>query len=268
MAIKANKGNEVVTNEVKLYTGVATVRVVAVNPDMAKMQEMGMKNVKDEPQYVSDAQEGHKKVRLDFYLQSDKPAIKAKVSFWLEEIETITKAGDKKQFINHIAQATYATSEDALYEWFDKTDVRVAKRGEADLHEFLRAWANVKSGEECKVDVSPFFEGDFSELETYVGMLSINEIKVLLGVRVADNGNTYQDVYNRHFERSYTKNTKGWIKKLSDSYSTYKNDYQGDLQLKEYSGPTTVTPSNGSVPTGSDDPLGGGGSEDTDGLEF
>lgn len=264
MAIKANKGNEVVTNEVKLYTGVAKVRVVAVNPDMAAMQEMGMKNVKDEPQYVSSTDEGHNKVRLDFYLQSDKPAIKAKLSFWLEDVETITKAGDKKQFINHIAQSTYATSEAALYDWFDTTDVRVAKRGEADLHEFLRAWANVKSGEECKIDVAPFFESDFSELQSLVGMLSVNEIQVLLGVRVADNGNTYQDVYNRHFERSYTKSTKGWIKKLSDTYSTYKNDYQGELTLQEYAGPTSVTPSNGSVPSGTSDPL-GGGSED---LEF
>ena len=267
MAIKANKGNEVVTNEVKLYTGVAKVRVVAVNPDMAKMQEMGMKNVKEEPQYVSQAQEGHNKVRLDFYLQSDAPAIKAKVSFWLENIETITKAGDKKQYINHIAQATYATSEDALYDWFDKTDVRVAKRGEADLHDFLRAWANVKTGEECKIDVNPFFEGDFSELQSLVDMLSINEIQVLLGVRVSDNGNTYQDVYNRHFERSYTKSTKGWIKALSDSYSTYKNDYQQDLKLQEYNGPTSVTPTNTPAP-GTGDGFGALEGASDDNLEF
>ena len=106
----------------QIITGVVNFQVLAVNPTLAQLNELGV-NFNKEPEYISSGDNGQKKVRLDFWL---KPTIKdmglQKVVFFLEDIVKISKSG-KKQYINSKCESSWADSIDTLPDWMDKKGV-------------------------------------------------------------------------------------------------------------------------------------------------
>jgi len=270
MAINKSNAGDIVTTEFKLYTGLVNMKVVAINPVTAEqIEELGYKKPANNPEYVSVNEEGISKVRLDFYLENKTNKIRTKMALWLENKDRVAQSG-KFEYINNQAQSCFADTPDA-YTWFDGSTARKAKVGETVLHDFVKVWANVStkadaSGNlpECKLEgISQLFVGDFSELQSLVRDLSDYEIKVLLGVRQVegtdDNGmpkvSHYQDVYTKMFARSYQKSNNPWLKKLSDEYGAYKQNYQNSLLLQEFNpdsivNPTTTANSSGSEDTG------------------
>ena len=85
MAFNSNASDTKVFKEIKLYTGLHNMKVVAINPTKDKLEEMGYKPQND-PVYLTVEGEV-KKLRLDFHLLGDSPEgekIMTKVAFFLE----------------------------------------------------------------------------------------------------------------------------------------------------------------------------------------
>ncbi len=100
MSLNGNSSDKPVFQEIKLYTGLANMKVVAINPTKAEMEAMGMKPQND-PIYLTQDQEGVKKLRLDFYLNHKTMNIRTKVSFFLEDKYRTDKDGKKAEWINN-----------------------------------------------------------------------------------------------------------------------------------------------------------------------
>lgn len=240
MAIKTNDSSAEFGR--KLYTGLQNFFIRAINPSKEQIKEIMGYEPKTEPEYVSQNDNGNAKVRLDIYLENPEFKIKTKISLWLEN-ELSVSAGGNKQWINDIGQSCYAATPDT-YEWFKQKDTaRHAKKGEVMLHEFLAAWANVKQGDEVKLDtMEDIFKGNIKELTDLVPVLNNNSVRVLLGVREHE-GKQYQDVYTRKFGRPYRKQTDDWTKQLNSQAGQFKSNYQNSLDFKEFTGSAAlVTP--------------------------
>lgn len=233
-----------------LYTGVAAVKVVAINPTMSELQDMGY-NPQQEPEYIGVTQDGHAKAVIDFYLVDPETGASGKRRFWLENKERITRAGDKFEFIDDYAVSGFAPDLDTLQSWVDKDTARKALVGEAALLSFVSPWANVnpfpgadgKRGLCSFEDISRLFSNDTSELKSILTGESTkdNKVKILFNVITTESGNTFQDIYPYHFERERTNSTKMWEKRLNDDFTQCKGDYQNSLAFQKYNPSAVVS---------------------------
>ena len=69
MAVKV--GKESVEGNYALYKGVAALNILAVNPNKAELSELTGKDIEEEPQYVSQTEEGKAQVRVTFYARTN-----------------------------------------------------------------------------------------------------------------------------------------------------------------------------------------------------
>ena len=233
----------------KMYTGLANLKVVAINPNMNELSDLGY-NPQQEPEYISVTPEGNAKVVIDFFLKHEETGMIAKRRFWLENRDRETRDGSKKEYIDNYGKTSFAESPEALQQWINKESARPSKVGEGLLIRFVAAWANVNPYADAAgnrglcyfEDVTKLFTNDLSELKSLVSQIGAeNEVKVLLNVITTDEGKTYQDVYQHHYDRAMAKSTKVWEKSLADDYTQCKGDYQNSLEFKEYVAPATVT---------------------------
>lgn len=248
MAFESNDGSKQVAGGIKMYTGVADFKVIAINPTKAELEAMGRK-VQEEPTYITSTQEGGNKVRLDIYLKNDK--METKLALFLEDSPRINKAGDKNEFINKFGQGTWgANAAEVIAKvsaksgtpWFKADGIRIAKVGEVGLTEFIKQWANVAQGQVCQLDtIEEIVRGNVKELKDLVPVMNSlnNGIKCLIGVVEKEyDGQVkqYQAVYSRCFMRPYQKNLSMFTKSLNDDYGEFKADYQNSLEFQEYTG--------------------------------
>lgn len=239
MAVGANDSNKQVLNS--LWTGVAAMRIVAINPTQDEMKSMGM-NANKEPEYKTQSDKGHTKFRIDLYLYNDQYKIKAKLSIWLEAAQRVSKGG-ATQFINNKGQFAYPKKGETeiKYDWFSTDGIRPAWIGEDTLIDFTKAWLNVDFNSNCSYDtIAKMVEGDLTELNAYWKQFKNNEIRVLLGV-VEKDGKHYQAVYSKYFGRYTQLDFSGFKKALEGEYGAFKDaDYQDDLHLRQYEGKSDV----------------------------
>jgi len=252
MSLNGNSSDKPVFQEIKLYTGLANMKVVAINPTKAEMEAMGMKSQND-PIYLTQDQEGVKKLRLDFYLNHKTMNIRTKVSFFLEDKYRTDKDGKKAEWINNFGRSAWGTIDAPPSEtkWFETKDVRKAKVGEADLHAFLINWLNIAPTDEAKLDnFNALFLGNYSELKSLLAHYPNNEARVLLTVREGK----YQSVYNKYFDRATNKKILYWeshIKNQTEAGYPLKEDFQNDFALKEWTEPTVMTEATATVESAS-----------------
>jgi hypothetical protein len=234
MAVAKNEGSKkVVGDGKKLYTGLVNVLVVAINPTLAELESMGVKYITSEPEYTTTNDIGKSKTRIDIWVKNPELGVNTKFSFWVEDEISVGTTSGKAQFINKIGQTSYAFSVEETQDFFDKDGARPALKGEADLVEFIRQWANVEAAGEVSLDtIKQIAAGDVKELKDLVKDLATNGVKILLGVK----DGKYQTVYTKMFGRPYQKSTNMWTKKLNDSFGQFKADYQNSLDFKEYEG--------------------------------
>jgi len=231
----------------QLFTGVANMNVIAINPTVEELSKIYNTDNVSEPTYVTENNNGNTKVRLDFFLQNEENGIITSFPIWLENEARVSAAGNN-QFINRKVQSTWSTSLEDLAEnekmsWFDITTARQAKSGEVDLYDFLVKWTNAQTGESVDLELSNFenliAKGDVSELKEI--MLKIGKtVNVLLGVREGQ----YQSVYTKYVNRGHIASVKGFEKNLDDEYGEFKSDYSNSLELKLYveqTAPETTT---------------------------
>ena len=201
-----------------LYTGVATMSVVAVNPDLAELKELGF-NYEDEPKYEIEDEGVVSGTILTFYLQAEwaGKTITAPLTYWF-----------RNESINSIWLDTFGrfSSDQATLEgecWHPY-------KGEIDLILFLESLCNVGKEDENYLDnKEKILEGDVSELKELLIAAEDNKVKALLGVRKRK----YQTVYARRVERSWTKTLKYLWKDIVKNHKHIKEDY-GAIDRVEY----------------------------------
>lgn len=253
MAFNSNDSGTAVVKEGKLFTGLRNMKVIAINPNKAEMEELGYKP-QNEPVYITDGEplvsggiEKSKKLRLDFFLQGEGEvegeSVRAKIAFFLENKPRLNKAGTKAEWINDAARTAWGTPQAApdTLKWFEAATARACKIGEGDVHLFLVNWLNIQPGDEAKLDnFDALFDGNYSELRQILGANINNEVKILLTVR----DGKYQSVYNRYFDRASNKRTSYWeshIKRQSEDGYPPKEDFSNSFNFQEWTEPSVMT---------------------------
>jgi hypothetical protein len=244
MGFNSNASDTKVFKEVKLFTGIHNLKVVAINPTKEKLEEMGYKP-QNAPNYLSTEGEGDdevKKLRLDFHLLGQSPEgekIMTKVAFFLENQYRVNKDGDKAEWINDFGRTAWSAKgspEEApsQFTWFKHESARRSHVGEADVHLFLVNWLNIGPDDEAKMDnFLALFDENYSELQSILASNIDNEVRVLLSVR----DNKYQSVYNKYFDRASNRRTNYWdshIKNQTVNGYALKEDYQNSFAFQEW----------------------------------
>jgi len=195
------KANESLDSNVVLYTGVAPVTVIGINPDKTELEVLGYKP-KDEPKYIQD--DGG--CRIDVYVKESTTGAKAKVVFWLKEGKKSNTG--KFRAIDKFGKTTWLAvdSTDNLVnpnmDWFDFDSARKCYDGEENLSQFIQCLANVKKGEEGRLDnVSLLVQGNVQELHDIAASVPNNKVKVCFAIQ----NEKYQGVYGKAFQRGWAK---------------------------------------------------------------
>ena len=234
-----SKGVESKEVEFKLYTGVGTVQVVAVNPTKDKLEAIYGRTFDNDPAYVSEVTvgEGNKvlNARIDFIIKTvadkcDGIDYVTKMPFFIQKEYRYNRDKTKVQVIDKYGRTAWVTVEQAknheipMYSNgpanIDK-DYRPCYVGEEDLTEFIKTylripnvmkyvreenkWVMVEHPEECEArldNIEKYFKGDFSEVKQAIALQPINKVKVLFGVRTTDDNKQYQTVLTQMVLRS------------------------------------------------------------------
>lgn len=251
MAITGNSSDKKVVAGKVIYTGLAKVKIIGINPSQEEAESIGLE-FKNPPKYVEDVdsklKEGEKvkRLRLDFYLASAEEDITlskaTKLTFFITNEKRKSKQG-KYLFLDKFGKTAWGeTKEDAgKRDWIDEESIRFARNGEDDLYAFIQAWLNIKPSDECQLEnIEKLFEGNVKELRELPRAFE-NSVEVLLTVRQTDNGE-FQNVYNKKFGRAANNNLSYWatyLKKQAESGYAVEG-YQESLELQEYKGELDV----------------------------
>ena len=248
----------------KRYVGVASIKVVAVNPTMEEWNKITGGNLQKEPEYITTNAEGVKQAKITLLVQTDpKRSIGdidaiIPITFWFRKLPIQGSQTGKYQIIDKYGRTAWATKEDIEAKKIPQytngpanidADYRRAVQGEEAFTNFLKAHLNIpalsymRNGEvvnhpnpsECEVrldGIMKIFDGDFSEIKTILGYQPDNYSKVLFGVKTTDDGKEYQDVFMECFLTNGNPNHTRFAKVLADfmrgGRHTYDNTYFGD----------------------------------------
>lgn len=228
------KANEIKESTGRRYfTGVENFKVIAVNPSKAELEAIYGSELKRDPEYLSDqtvsdtdGEREVKQVRFDFFLESEGDEnIKTRISFYVSDTHHKSQSG-KIKVINDFGGSTWLTQESidaneapGNMSWYNMSGVKIAKRGEEEVIDFLKNLLNLPMKLENLENVAEahakfsdnhwkeFFSGDFSYLKDVVKATN-NKIGVLLGVKTKADGGMVQSVYNRKTLRQYSLTSK------------------------------------------------------------
>lgn len=230
------KGNESTEGSVrKLYTGVAPVFVLAVNPNKQELEKLYNTQIENDPEYISEIEVGEDKhkvqnVRLDFIVKTDAEKCNGieymtKIPLFVRNEFRYNKDKSKVQVIDKYGRTAWVTVEQAkaheipMYKNgpanLDK-DYRPCYVGEEELTNFLKkylvipnvmkyvnnTWVMVDKPEDCEArleSISEYFKGNFKELRDAISLQPNNKVKAMFGVRTTDDGKQYQAVYTQMF---------------------------------------------------------------------
>lgn len=249
-------------NTVKRYVGVASVFVLAVNPNKAELEKLYNTQLENDPEYLSEVEVGEDKhkvqnVRLDFIIKTDAEKcggieFTTKVAFFLRKEYKYNRDQTKVQVIDKYGRTAWVTIEQAkaheipMYKNgpanIDR-DYRACFHGEEDLTNFIKAylnipnvmkyvnekWVMVDNPEDCEArleHIEDYFKGNFKELREVIALQPNNKVKVLFGVKTTDDNKQYQAVYNQMF--------------LKNSITDYSK-LDADLQERKAAGAYSTT---------------------------
>jgi hypothetical protein len=255
------------------YIGVASVGVLAVNPSKAELEKLYGTTLDKEPEYLGVGKVGEEEkpqIRLDFIVHTDPEKnngidMTSKISFFLKKEYRFNKNKTKVQVIDKYGECAWPTIEEAKNKTIPQyasgpanidADYRPAYIGEEELTGFLKAYLNVparqyknsKTGEiitienpadaEARLDrVASYFDGDISELKSVVTLQPNNRVKVVFGVKTAENNKMYQDVYTQRILKNYTSDFSKIDAEIKDRQSNggYSHTTFSVEPLKEFS---------------------------------
>lgn len=210
------------------YVGLASCKVLAVNPDAKKLEEIYGREM-PVPDY-SGEKDGVKWARVDVILNTDPDANNgidtiAKATFFLRNEPAINREGTRQQVIDVYGNTTYGDIDDVKEKKPLLTSngnpakigpvYRPTYNGEADLVAFLKAflvvpdaftfpngkWELGPKADEGKFgldNIKDYFNGNVKEVKDAIALQPNNKVKMLFGVRTnPDDNKQYQDVCTR-----------------------------------------------------------------------
>jgi hypothetical protein len=274
--MQGKKQEEFVESTITNFTGLADLRIVAINPTLEELNALQGSSIEKEPQYVGISlgkdEEGNDKIqnKIVIYLSNNclveeldtktdnlnkgTKKVSAKLEFLVSPTFGLSSKGNS-QFINGLGNASYSKSLETItnnpkMEWFYKEEPIVqAYVGEAALLDFFKAFLYIGYDEKAGFkNREAIMKGDVTELRNYVKAVATNEVTCLLGVK-EKNGKYYQNVYTKKFTRATMKNSKNaFIKALNEDNGEFKAEYNKDLKLRVYNPTTQIdTPDNETI---------------------
>ena len=293
------KVNKQTNNEKTLYVGTGLVTPLIFNPTRSELDKiLGIEREEDytekpEFEYVKEDyemkqkdKEGNeldsiycKRLTVTCWVRENKTDEVFPMNFTLYDINDVSSTG-KTKFVTQHGKSTYVDSAENLPSWFTQTpgkkkftlSYRPAKRGEANLLEFLAAWTNISPFDvESSLfldNEKKFWNGDMKELNNLIADFEDNSVMVNFGVRTkeeeTEEGSVtkeYQTISTKafcqssfmKFFRNYAnKNWEGLLKetesnfdefdtkaKIGDtsmySLANYMNNIFGEYGVKEFS---------------------------------
>ncbi len=210
------------------YVGILLCYVEAINPTDSEKIQMGLIN-----QEMLDSgrvkpvnyKEEDGRYRIDFWLKGkseEEKDIRVRHSIFIKNEDAKPSSAGNIQVINHQGKSAYIP--DALFQkgqtpypdWFS-APYQKARIGEAELVSFVNAWTNKKMDDKAvALDFVPFTKGMIKTLHTIMNSDKSNYIKVMLGVRIADDGRRFQSVFGRVIMPAWTNNYERLHKELTN----------------------------------------------------
>lgn len=275
------------------YVGVAPVTVLAVNPNKAKLEELYGRTMDNEPEYITEVEADGKKyqsVRINFIVKTDTEKCNGidlitGITFFIQKRYRQGSQSGKYQIIDKYGRTAWATIEEInnklvpTYSTGNKAAIdpnyRPLYAGEEELVKFLINYLGIpatfkktseglyitKSPEELKEceasleKIEQYFKGDISEIKNIIKIQPENKVKVMFGVRSADD-KQYQAIYTRETLKSGATNYDKIAKSLKDAKDNgaFADTEFEACDIKKYVVNATTFEDNSNV---SDDPFAG-----------
>lgn len=244
-----------------IYLGVASVNVLAVNPDNDKLRKYGwnIPEGADEPKYVIEKERDGKMVksaRVRFLVQiqdlQDKPIIP--LDFWIRPEVWVNKDGTKCQIIDAYGRTAWGTKEDVKSSRIPQyasgpanisANYKYSHRGQEELVRFLMKYLNmtpfqvynrtsntyVDSKNPGKLTIDHWdalVNGNAAELREYVAMQPENCVKVVLGYSTTEDNKKYQTFLNSSFfSNALSPDSNGEYAAAKKAIEKYEASHQG-----------------------------------------
>lgn len=244
------------------YIGVASVNIVAINPNNATLRKFGW-NVADgaeEPEYVTQEMKDGKTVtrtKIRFLVQiqdfEDKPVIP--IDFWIYPDIHYNTDMTKCEIIDRYGQTAWATKDEikagAVPQYANGpaticTPYKPCHRGEATLVAFLMKYLNMpaysyfnKDKNARVINQNPgaltidnwkqLAAGTVKEIAEYVAYMPDNCLKMVLGLRITEDNKAYQtylrDAYLSNASRANLNGEYSTAKYYIDKQASTSNSY-------------------------------------------
>lgn len=235
-----------------LFQGIGKITPIAVNPNAEELRTLlGTENIQ-EPSYIND-RDGRKTTRIDIWHKPEEYDTYSKMSFYLEH-EPQPSSNGNYLIINDFLQNTYGKSiEDVLErikndkeyaEWFQTKGLRIshgnATNGEVSLLNYLCTLCNIDYYGNNGINFENFqaiLNGDVSEIRNIIDTFSKESplfIKVLHGVRVNDEGKTYQELYTGKVASGRSNKFSFIANAAKNEYGGFKHDWGNDVTFRIY----------------------------------
>lgn len=213
----------------KFFTGVENFKVMAVNPSKDELEALYGREISYEPEYIGtqtvkdgDGEREVEQLRLDFYLDNDDAGntITTKASFYVMNTHHMSQTG-KVKVINDFGKTTWLTKDQIQSKdvpdnmsWYNTSGLKVAKRGEEEVIDFIAnllnlPWDLTKMGDPSdghakfeKDKWADMFKGNFLYLQSIIETTN-NKVGLALGVKVADDQSLRQTVCTKKSLRQY-----------------------------------------------------------------
>ena len=223
----------------KLYTGAASVNVVAVNPTAEELSNIYGRTVEKVADYVGTDKNGKSYSRIDVIVQVAKvdnkkvdEKIFGKISFFLREDIRKNNDESKVQVINEYGKTAWATTsvleakgKPQRNDGSDMEDYilpyRPAFIGEEELINFLIAFLGIPSTKDFKTntiktgdalkecmasipleDIKQLLKGNIKSLKEVFNIKPNNEVYVMFAVQSNDENKKYQHVLSSVFAKA------------------------------------------------------------------
>lgn len=227
MAIKSNQSTEeVVGGGIQLYSGLSNFNVIAVNPTLDELHELGIM-LKSEPNYYVEFS-GEEYFKLTFWIKNED--LTTRFEILMNSNPRVSQSG-KHQWLNNAGQSTWSNNA-PTYDWWKTEGSRHAFTGEETLINFAKAWANVANGDDVYFEsIDKIVKGDVAEVKALAKVLSGNQIRLLIGVK----DGKYQSVYTKVFGRIKPERDDLFVKNLNDEYGTFNAEFDTTLAWGPFS---------------------------------
>lgn len=254
---------------VKLYQGVASLQVIAVNPTKAEMEKIVGRDLQNEPEYNVTEDNGNTGKRITFWCKTTAESainngIDIIIPFSITLMKVKRETETKVQVFDKYGRFAWPTKEEFETKSIPQysngparicNDYVAACPGLEQMFDFLKKWLNIPNVEvynstdktytpyehpedcEMSLDLNKIFNGDLSELKELVDAAKEYCFKAVIGIRTDDKGYQHMNVYTRRFMKNGMRTYDSVLADITSSQSagSYPTTEFSIEPLHEYS---------------------------------